>query len=179
MTTDNNVLKYTDETDKCFGLAGMCIALFVWDAESLLRGVNVDAPAEEGIEMQPDFYLELSPRLGAKAAWEQSLLRFRLTTAMMVGNLACRKISRFGHSALEPIIDCALREFLNEEGKILCQLDADEVSTIYGKTLMHSTRVFRHEGVTALAQDLAEEIAKHRVLSNSDVLELLSAINRM
>ena len=40
---NNDSIKYTDETDKSFGLAGMAISLMVWDAETLLDHIDIDS----------------------------------------------------------------------------------------------------------------------------------------
>lgn len=59
-------LHYADETDRCYGLAGMAISLVVWDAEELLYEIDLDAPAEEALRLSPDFYLALAPKPALK-----------------------------------------------------------------------------------------------------------------
>ena len=177
--TDFSALHYADETDRCFGLAGMAISLVVWDSEELLREIDLTAPAEEALRLSPDFYLSLAPKTGAKAAWEASLRRFQLLAALTVGNVACRHLVRHSRSAISADLDSAIRRFLNDEGEDLCQLEADEVSRIYGQILTHCNRIFRHPGVSQLAQMLSDTLADQKRLGAPEILEILRPLNRM
>lgn len=177
--SDFSVLHYADETDRCFGLAGMAISLVVWDSEDLLHEIDLTAPAEEALRLSPDFYLTLAPKAGAKAAWEASLRRFQILAALTVGNVACRHLVRHNRSAITPELDAVIRRFLNDEGDDLCQLEADEVSRIYGKILTHCNRIFRHPGVSQLAHILSDTLADQKRLGAPEVLEILRPLNRM
>ncbi|MDE6145420.1 MAG: hypothetical protein K2F96_04010 [Muribaculaceae bacterium] len=179
MANDYNALRYADETDRCFGLAGMAISLVVWDAEDLLRGIDLDAPAEEALQLSPEFHYCLSPKTGAKAAWEASFRHFQLIAAMTVANITCRHLVRLHHSSIDHRIDAAIRGFLNEEGAELCQLEPDEVSRIYGQILTHCSRIFRHPGVSSLASSLSDIIAREKVIGSDVLLEHLRPLNRM
>lgn len=174
-----STLHYADETDRCYGLAGMAISLVVWDAEELLHGIDLDAPAEEALRLSPDFYLNLAPKTGAKAAWEASLRRFRLLSALTVANVACRHLVRHNHQSLSTQLDAELRRFLNAEGTDLCQLEPDEVSRVYGNALTHCIRIFRHPGVSRLATQLSETIRNEKNLGSVEILEILRPLNRM
>ena len=48
-------LRYTDEKDKSYGLAGMAISMVVLDGEEYLDGLSIDAPTGEGIELSQEF----------------------------------------------------------------------------------------------------------------------------
>lgn len=37
-------LRYTDETDRCYGAAGMAISLVVFDGEDILSAISLDGP---------------------------------------------------------------------------------------------------------------------------------------
>lgn len=172
-------MKYTDETDKAYGLAGMAISLVAWDAEELLSRLDIDAPVEEAIRLSPDFYLTSAGRPGAKAAWEMAVRRFRLTVAMVVANATCRAIALHGRLSVTADDDSAMRRFLTAEGLDMASLESDEVAQIYSQALQHCTRIFRHPGVSSLAQHLADTIAAKRTLSSTDVIEILAPLNRM
>jgi len=172
-------LKYADETDKSYGLAGMAISLVAWDAEEWLDAINLDAQADEAMRMSTEFYMTIAPRVGAKALWEQSLNRFRLTAAMVVANVACREMAYRGHSSLPNEADSALRHALSDEGAEMCSLDQDEVSSVYGKSLAYCGRLFTHQGVKQLAGTLADELRKRRSLTAAEVFELLAPLNHM
>lgn len=174
-----NILKYADETDKAYGLAGMAISLVAWDAEEWLEAINLDAQADEAMQMSAEFYLNIAPRIGAKALWEQSFKRFQLTTAMTVANVACREMVRKHYGALSGESDSALRKALYDEGDALCSLEQDEVSHIYGKSLAYCTRLFAHPGVQQLAETFANNLQTHRNLTASEILSILEPLNRM
>ncbi len=179
MSTDFSSLYYADETDRCYGLAGMAISLVVWDSEELLRGIDLTAPAEEALQLSPDFYLCQSPKTGAKAVWESALRHFQLIAAMTVANVACRHMVRKKRSSISGEIDSDIRRFLNAEGLDLCQLEPDEVSRIYNQILVHCSRIFRHPGVSQLAVSLSDAIADKKTLDSDIVLEMLQPLNRM
>lgn len=172
-------MKYTDETDKAYGLAGMAISLVAWDAEELLSRLDIDAPVEEAIRLSPDFYLTSAGRPGAKAAWEMAVKRFRLTVAMVVANTTCRAIALKKRASITADDDSAMRRLLTEEGNVIASLDADEVTQIYAQALTHCTRIFRHPGVCGLAETLATKLVEERNLSSLEVYEILAPINKM
>lgn len=172
-------LKYKDEFDKAYGLAGMAISLVAWDAEEWLDAINIDAKADEALQMSTEFYLNIAPRIGAKALWEQTLKRFQLTAAMMVANVACREMVKNRHGSLSGRTDAALRKALADEGADLCSLEQDEVSRIYGKSLNYCSQLFSHPGVRQVAEKFADELRTRRALSSGEIFELLAPLNRM
>lgn len=174
-----NSLKYVDETDKSFGLAGMAISLMAWDAEEWLESIDLDAAPDEAMHMSAEFYLNTAPRVGAKAIWEQSLKRFQITAAMTVANVACREMSHRGHSDISNHIDSALRKALSAEGAALCDLDEDEVSRIYTKSLAYCTRLFAHPAVNRLADKLATTLCQMRSMQASEIWTILAPLNRL
>ena len=46
-------MRYRDEIDKCYGVAGMSVALAILDAEDLLIGVTLDGDGLDCINMVP------------------------------------------------------------------------------------------------------------------------------
>lgn len=174
-----DILRYKDETDKAYGLAGMAISLVAWDAEEWLDSIDLDAKADEAIHMSEEFYLNIAPRIGAKALWEQAFKRFQLTAAMMVANVACREMVKNQHVSLPGACDSALRAALNDEGAELCSLEQDEVSRIYGKSLNYCSQLFAHPGVKQVASIFADTLQKRRSLMAGEILELLAPLNRI
>lgn len=179
MNSEFKSLHYADETDRCYGLAGMAISLVVWDAEEMLLEIDLDAPAEEALRLTPDFYLTLAPKTGAKAAWEAAVNHFQLISALTIANIACRQMVRNGRSMFSTAIDADVRRFLTHEGADIAQLESDEVSSIYGKILSHCIRIFRHPGVAQIANVLTDAIRDNKKLPASDILEILRPLNRM
>ncbi|MCM1309921.1 MAG: hypothetical protein NC301_02710 [Bacteroides sp.] len=173
------MIKYTDEKDKAYGLAGMAISLVAWDAEEWLESINLDAAPDEAMQMSTEFYLTLAPRVGAKALWEQAFKRFQLTAAMMVANVTCRELLNSKHANLSGESDSELRAALYEEGAELCSLEQDEVSRIYGKSLNYCTQLFSHPGVRQVASNLVDNLLYQRELSSDEVLLQLSSLNHI
>ena len=172
-------LKYQDETDKAYGLAGMAISLVAWDAEEWLESINIDAEPDRGIQMSQEFYLSLAPRVGAKAIWEQSLKRFQLTVAMMVANVTCRQIVKNSNSNMSGEINAELRSALVEEGAELCSLEQDEVNRIYGKSLNYCSQLFSHSGVRQVASAFVKYLLERRRISSEEIITQLSSPDRM
>lgn len=173
------MIKYTDETDKAYGLAGMAISLVAWDAEEWLEAINLDAAPDEAIQMSAEFYMNIAPRIGAKALWEQTLKRFQLTAAMMVANVACREMVKNNHSSLSGEADAALRKALYDEGADLCSLDQDEVSRIYGKSLNFCLQLFLHPVVRQTATKFSNILQQNRCLYSEEILNILNDLNHL
>lgn len=172
-------LKYTDETDKSFGLAGMAISLMAWDSEEMLERIDLDSEDDDAMHMASDYYLCIAPKVGAKAVWEQSLKRFQITAAMTVGNLVCRELALRNQRKISTATDSALRKILAAEGAALCDLEEDEVSQVYGKSLTYCNRLFGHSGVCQLAERLAETLRNKRALEAAQIWEILAPLARM
>lgn len=175
----DSTLKYVDEADKAYGLAGMATAIYAWDAEESLQSIDLNAEPEEAMHMAANYYLQYAPCVGAKAVWSQNLKRFHLTAAMTVANVACREIVHRSKPGITSATDAALREFLTDEGRMICGLDDDEVMSIYNKSLAYCRRLFSHPGVRGLVADLAHSLQEQRRMTASDVFEILAPLGRM
>lgn len=174
----DNALKYVDEADKAYGLAGMAIALVAWNAEEWLESINLDAAPEEAMHMSAEYYLLTAPRVGAKAVWEQALKRYRIVAAMTVANVTCREMV-LRRRGISSAIDTAMRSLLLEEGDALCGLESDEVGRVYNKSYGYCRQLFGHPGVCQLARQFADAIASRKVMSAAEVFELLAPLSRM
>ncbi len=171
-------LRYSDETDRTYGVAGMAIAMILWDGEPYLASVSIDRPAGESIEFTPAFGFNGNPRLTATLAWRQLIKQFEMSTAMLMGNAMCR--SYIGSSRpLTSAVTAALRALVRDEGREVCSLDDDEIDIIYNKTHRYLDRVFSHAGVSSVARDLASAIATRRSLTAAEVLDALAPLNNM
>lgn len=173
-----NVLKYVDEDDRAYGVAGMTIALVLWDGEPYLSAVSIDNPVGQSIEFNPNFGFAGNPRLMASLAWREHIKQFELTAAMVIANAMCRSYVR-ASAAMTAATGKALREFVRNEGRESCSLEEDETDILYNKTHRYLDRVFTHAAVTSLARDLADTLRTRRRLSASEVFEILSVLNHM
>ena len=171
-------LKYIDEDDRAYGVAGMTIALVLWDGEPYLSAINIDNPVGSSVVFTPSFGFSGNPRMLASLAWREILRQFELTAAMIMGNAICRSYLGEGMS-LNSDVNQNLRAIIHKEGMEICSLESDEIDIIYNKTLRYLDRVFTHAGVSGLARDLASALKQRRHLSASEVFEILSALNHM
>lgn len=172
-------LRYADETDKAYGLAGMAIALMAWDAEEWLEGIDLNAAPEEAMHMSAEYYLCCAPKVAPKAVWEQSLKRFQLAAAMTVANVTCREMTHNGGRNISSVIDFELRKLLANEGATMCGLEEDEVESIYKKSLAYCRRLFVHPGVCQLAIQLAAALRSRKNMSATEIFDILAPIARM
>ncbi len=176
-TNDKNLLRYADRTDKSFGLAGMAISLMVWDAADRLTHIDIEAEAEEAVRMSPDFYI--SPVASAKAVWENNLNRFRLASAMLVANVACRNFVHLHRPAIPSDIDDSMRRTVIEEGAELCQLEAEESLRVYSKAYTYCHRLFSHPEVGRIATLLSTSLNEKGKLSSHEIFEILAPLGRL
>lgn len=179
MAENFEVLKYADETDKAYGLAGMAVALLALDAEDCLRSINLDAEPDEGMQMSPDFYLTIAPRVGAKSLWNQSLRRFQITAAMTLANVVCRQMVHRSSVQLPADVDSALRKALLLEGDSMCGLSADEVDRLYGKDFAYFSRLFRHYAVIPSVESFVRNIRQCRVVSAEDTWRIFESLTNI
>lgn len=172
-------LRYKDDTDRSYGAAGMAIGLVIYDGDDLLAEINLDAPAgREMMTMTPDFYFAGSPVMSARAAWNQMVKNYNIAVGMLVGNVMCRHLVG-RHAALPADVREALRSLAREEGAESCQLDEDEIDSIFEKAVRYMNRVFSHRGVQSVAHDFATTLAERRSMSRLDVLEQLQALRML
>ena len=50
-------LKYKDDTDRSYGVAGMALAAFILDYEKYIASVSVERRGLDAVEFSPDFYM--------------------------------------------------------------------------------------------------------------------------
>ena len=172
-------LKYTDEADRCYGAAGMAVSLVIYNGEDVLAGFSLDdATGNDTISLTPDFFFAGSPGVQATTAWRQILKNYNLGVAIVLGNVLCRHLVN-RHHGVPSDVEKTLRTFALDEGADACQLEADEVKTIFDKTYNYLTRVFSHRGVQAVVQDFVSALQSRRTLSRHDALDLMSALSRL
>ena len=165
-------LRYTDEKDKSYGLAGMAISMFVLDGEEYLNGMSIDAPVGEGVDLSQDFYFIGNPRLSAKIAWNEILKHFQLSAGMVISNVMCRNYVQHRRKLNSELVD-ALKAFVREEAKENCSLDEDESDAIFEKSLNYFDRLFSYARVHEIANDFASAIVAQSSMTVQEILEQL------
>ncbi len=171
-------IKYINDDDKCLGITGMAIAIVVWDAESLVSGISLDAPSDSSIEFMQEYYFQCSPSVSAKVAWDKVLERFRLSVGLLVSNVLCRRlVGSHSQSTREEV--ALLREMIGEEGRYLCSLEEDEIDAVFNKTYTYVNRIFSHSGVQEVARRFAGKLTSLRSMTIGDISEELAALRRL
>ncbi|MBO5780093.1 MAG: hypothetical protein J6R27_03185 [Muribaculaceae bacterium] len=169
---DLSLLRYTDAEDKSFGVVGMAIGLFIFNAEQYLSGISVDRSDIDSIEFTPDFQIYTPQSLSAKSVWNESVKRFQVTAGLLLSNVICRcYVSRrcgIDAKLRQLMLDCLL-----EEGVESCQLDADEVEAIFNKNCDYLSRAFRSPELAVAARQMADDLNKSRELSRDQILTYL------
>ncbi|MDE7467508.1 MAG: hypothetical protein K2M61_04050 [Muribaculaceae bacterium] len=162
--------KYTDENDKSYGIAGMAIALLTTDSEDMLASVSLE-PDDNSFEMSGEFFFATSPRMSAKLAWRDILRQYQVGGNMLLGNVLCRHYA--STISLDDTKLAAIHDFMVEEGARWCELEADEVDSIYNDRYDYYRQLFRHPRIAAAARDFASVLRSRRSMSAAEVIETL------
>lgn len=171
-------LRYTDETDRCYGLAGMAMAIVVTDSEELLAAIDLDAPADAMMEFTPQYFFAGNPRLSARLAWNHLVEHYQLTMGIMVANVLSRYyVNR--RQEITPEVLRLMHDSLLDEGRDTCQLDEDEVNMLFNKQFSYMQRLFRHQGVQTVVRDFADDLARRRHMSVNEVIEGFHALSML
>lgn len=171
-------LKYTDSTDRAFGLCGMALSLFIFDAEKYIDSVTIDAPADLGMKLTPDFFTPSNPGLSVKNVWTSSFRHFQLTSAMVIGNLLARSLSR-RHSDLSNEVKSLMLEHLSREGEETCGLEPPEVEQICDNSFNYLRRLLLHPAVNSTICTMARELTERKTLSREDLIARLLPLNHL
>lgn len=167
-------LKYTDNRDKAYGIAGMALTLAVCDGLHLLNEVDYDDCAGNNMHMAAVFVASGNPRMSAKSVWSQTIKDLRAVTSMVLGNIACRRrmLSNHGYTADEP----AVRELVRQQGMVYCSLESDEADALYDSCQSYVNRIFAHTGIVPVIEQFSQRIADRKRMSAAEILETLSAL---
>lgn len=168
-------LRYSDERDKAYGIAGMAITLVACDDEDILSEINLDAKPGECVVTSTDYGLKCNPRISAKILWTQSVKDLRSNTFMALGNLACRRYV-LSHQSLTAHDTHDIREAVRTEAFEQCSLDKDEADNIFNNCLNQVDRVFRHSGVQNIVHTFVTKLSERRTMTATEVIELLAQL---
>jgi hypothetical protein len=178
MTSSTASFKYTDRTDRAFGLCGMALSLFIFDAEKYIDSISVDAPTDQGLRLTPDFFAPRNPGLSVKSVWSSSYQHFQLISAMLIGNLLARSIGRRRADLSHQVRDILLNN-LTDEGAEACGLEASEVESICDSAFDYLRRTMLHPTVHSTVEKMAKELADKNTLSREQILSSLQPLQRL
>ena len=72
-------MKYNDEEDKCYGIAGMAIGISIWNGEDLLYQIDIDDDEHGYISFTPDYYFSGNPAVSPVESWHATLKHYQMT----------------------------------------------------------------------------------------------------
>ncbi|MCM1029152.1 MAG: hypothetical protein NC342_05400 [Pseudoflavonifractor sp.] len=177
--TSTQTLSYKDEADRAYGAAGMAVAIVVCNAEDIMLSVDLDAPSPaDMIEMDDSYYLAGQRAKSVSAAWQQLLSAYRASLIMASGNILARYMVG-QHAAVGYNLRSALRKGVETDGRDTCQLDDDEIDTLFNRTFDYLTRVFSHPTVGSVTTSLVDRLIEERHIGRTDLLAALHLLSRL
>lgn len=166
-----NSLKYRNEDDRAYGLAGMLYSLGTLDGLDTVAEVYLDS-AGPMVTFSHSYYFSGSPSISPKATWENLVRNFHLTSVMAVSNVLARTLVRDHENPPQDILD-ELYEVISAEGREECSLEDDEIKNFYDRVHNYGLRLFGNPRVHPALRDLTSILARYRRLSGREVREQL------
>ena len=169
-------MKYRDELDKSYGVAGMVLGLTVFDADDLFTAVRLDGEDSSCIQFTPEFFFAGNPRLSPRGSWQYILGHYRISVGLAVANALCRRMVLDNDK-----VDNKLRDELfnaaYEDGRDYCQLERDEVEPIFDEAFSNMARLFNDARVRRAMDAVADALKQRRTLSPIDVSDILQQLD--
>lgn len=166
------LLKYKDDTDRCYGVAGMALAAFILDYEKYISSVSIDRHDIESVEFTPDFFITAPENISAKTSWQHTLNQYRIIISMMISNVMCRsmvrermEVERARHDAMISMLHDYTRQ---------CQLEDDEAEQLFDQHFDYLNRAYHNSQLHAVARRVVDELSSRHILYHSDLTDLLS-----
>lgn len=167
-------LRYSNEDDRAYGLAGMAISMASLDALDRITEIFLDAEGPM-VTFSQDYYFSSSPAVSPKAVWNNLIGDLQLTTSLVLGNVMARSLVRLGVEAEQDVLD-EIRDLVREEGRDVCDLDTEEADAIFDRVIRHSRRLFYNPRLQPAVRELAGVISRRRRLSIIDLAEELELL---
>ena len=176
MNNKTIVMKYRDELDKSYGIAGMVLGLSVFDANDLYTAVTLDGDVPGCIRFTPEFFFAGNPRLSPRGAWQYILGHFRISVGLAVANALCRRMV-LDNGMVDDTLRDELFNAAFEDGRDFCQLERDEVEPIFDEAFDNMRRLFRDSRVRKAMDAFADALQQRRTLSHIDVNDILQQLD--
>ncbi|MCM1319353.1 MAG: hypothetical protein NC217_03105 [Muribaculaceae bacterium] len=167
-------LAYRSEEDRCYGLAGMTLALATLDAIGDVVRVSMDTQGPMVVFSNEFFWG--SQVATPKDHWRNLIRNFRITTSLAMANVLSRCLIREQGADPTAMLDELLPVIL-DEGQEVCSLEEDEVRTFFNNTLMQTRRTFGNPRLHPYVERLAGILASRRTLSGREIAEELHALH--
>lgn len=169
-------MKYRDELDKSYGVAGMALGLSVFDAADLFTSITLDGDGPGAIEFTPEFFFAGNPRLSPRGSWQYMLGHFRISVGLAVANALCRRMVLDNDKADQQLRNQLLNAAC-DDGRDYCQLERDEVQPIFDEAFENMSRLFADSRVRKAMDSFADALQQRRTLSHIDVVDILQQLN--
>lgn len=167
-------LRYSNEDDRAYGLAGMAITMASLDALDRITEVFLDADGPM-ISFSNSYYFSSAPSISPKVVWENLMTNLQLTTSLVLGNVMARSLVRLGQEAEADVFE-TVRQLVREEGRDTCSLEDEESDMVFDKMMRHSRRLFHNPRLHPAVKQLAGVISRRRRLSVIDLAEELEML---
>lgn len=167
-------LRYSNEDDRAYGLAGMAISIASLDALDRITEVFLDAEGPM-VSFAQQYFFTSSPAVSPKDVWNNHLENLQLTTSLVLANVMARTLIRLGTEADEDVFT-QIRDIVREEGRDACSLDEEEADAVFDKMMRHSQRLFYNPRLHPAVKQLAGVLSRRRRLSVVDLAEELQLL---
>jgi hypothetical protein len=168
-------IKYRNDNDKAYGVAGMALGLAVFDVSALSRGIDMDAVGFECLQFAPDFFFEGNPLMSAKDSWKHTYSHFQVIMGLSIANAMCRKML-LDHGSIDRKMRLLLLEAACNEGMLACQLEKEEVERLFDKYYSHLLSVFSNREIAQAVSEFATIIRQERTITRQDMEEFFSNV---
>ena len=175
---NNSPLKYVDERDKSYGVAGMAIAVVAYDSEHMLASVSMDAEPGHCVEFGSEFFFNGNPRLSAKIAWTELIKQFRLATGLLVANAMSRNYVQHRRRLPSAVSDAIHNAIHNSGAADEAQLESDEIDAVLERNYEFFDRLFQMQAVHDAAHALASDLMERRTFTAAEVVDRLAPMMR-
>lgn len=174
-STKQQGIKYRNEIDKAYGVAGMALGLAVFDVSALSQGIDIDASGFECLHFSPDFFFVGNPLMSAKDSWKNTYSHFQVMMGLSIANAMCRKML-LDHGTIDRKMRALLLEAACNEGMQACQLEKEEVEPLFNKYFTHLLGVFSNRDIAKAVSEFATIIRQERAIARQDMDDFFSNV---
>lgn len=167
-------LQYINENDRAFGLAGMAISLAALDAIDSIIDISLDTDGPM-VSFSHEYYFSGSPSVSPKAAWNNLVKNFYITSTMVVSNVMARALVKEGEEVPQNLLD-TIRQEMQAEGLETCSLESDEVDRLYNRSMSGMHRIFSNSNLYPAIKEFADMLMHRRTLTGNEIYEELRAL---
>ncbi|MFI3239034.1 MAG: hypothetical protein R3Y22_00350 [Bacteroidales bacterium] len=171
-------MKYRNLDDKCYGVTGMALSMVVLNAEDMFTHITIEEEGLKGIGFIEDFYYSGNPSVSAKSTWNIVVEHYKIAIAVVLANVMCRKMVR-ERVELDAKTRNKLLKALIAEGESQCQLEEDEITTLFNKTYNYLGQLFANYQVRGLLTQFAKELKTRKKMSQREVMDIFQALQMM